>query len=319
MDEASRELIKTLIVLGATAVVCGYWARQTRLSLTARRLLRVVLGLLAVGAVAGYFEFGWRRFGIYLNPHDFFHHYIATKYAREIGYQRQYRCALIADMEERRVFPLSSSIRNLKNDKFIAARAVLKHPNACKRRFTEERWREFKKDVLYFQSLVPRSKWKHMLRDKGYNGTPVWTMMTALWTTRVPTDSPLGMAFLACLDPILLGLMFTLIGLSFGIDALLLTVIFYGTNFTMSFVHIKGALLRLDWLVALVLCICLVKQKRYKLAGGCLAYAALMRIFPVIFAFGLLSVMAWQLLGRTFGAAASRIPGAGRCGRCPHR
>ncbi len=44
-------------------------------------------GLIALAAVSvfAYFEFGWKRFDMYMNPHDVYHYYMGAKYSREHG------------------------------------------------------------------------------------------------------------------------------------------------------------------------------------------------------------------------------------------
>jgi hypothetical protein len=53
--------------------------------------------------------------------------------------------------------------------------------------------------------------------------------------------------------------------------------------------------LRLDWLVAVVIGICMLKRDRFALAGACIGYAASVRVFPMLFLAGpaLLAVKAW--------------------------
>ena len=44
-------------------------------------------------------------------------------------------------------------------------------------------------------------------------------------------------------------------------------------------------MLRFDWLVALVVAVCMLKMKKHGVAGALIAYASLNRIFPAIFFF----------------------------------
>jgi poly-gamma-glutamate synthesis protein (capsule biosynthesis protein) len=66
----------------------------------------------------------------------------------------------------------------------------------------------------------------------------------------------------------------------------------------MSFVHVKGGFLRLDWLAAAVIAMCLIKKERYKTAGAVFAYAAASRIFPVIFLLGLGAIGLWHVASK---------------------
>ncbi|MCF6286756.1 MAG: CapA family protein, partial [Candidatus Hydrogenedentes bacterium] len=290
-----RECIKALLASGAIALLVIY-GMQIRHGL--RKKLWVTgtaLFLIAVAAVAGYFEFGWKRYNTFMNPHDFYHYYTGTKYAPELGYYNQYAASLLADQEQKKVFDTNKAVRNLQTHGYTPTAEVFKNQDVIKGRFSPERWEDFKKDILYFQEKVPRAKWNRMLRDKGYNGTPVWSMVTGALTNAISTDSEGGMTFLFALDPIILGIMFLAIWWAFGPWAALFAVASFGTNFS-AFVHIKGGLLRMDWVVCLIISMCMVHKKHFKTAGVVLAYAAAARVFPAVFAFGLGALACWELL-----------------------
>lgn len=293
---AFRELLKSLLAEGALAILIIY-AICVRQRLQSRMWpLLVALILIGAGSIASYYEFGWVRYGRFMNPHDFYHYYTGAKYAPEIGYYNQYSASLLADLEGKKVYDTKQPIRNLATHGYTPVKDVLANKDAIKGRFTPERWEEFKRDIVYFQGLVPKGKWQDMLRDKGYNGTPVWSMIAGVLTNLVPTSSKAGMQFLVALDPLILLGMFLLIWRAFGPWCALFALAFFGTNFALAFVHIKGALLRMDWVACLVASMCLLHLKHYKSAGAVLAYAAAARIFPAIFAFGIGALLCWEFL-----------------------
>lgn len=295
-SSALRELLKALLAEGALAILVIY-AICMRQRLQARMTpLLVALVLLGAGAVAAYFEFGAVRYGRYMNPHDFYHYYTGTKYAPELGYHNQYAASLLADLEGKKLYNVKQPIRNLATHGYTPVKEVLENKEAIKGRFTPERWEAFKRDIVYFQDMVPKAKWQDMLRDKGYNGTPVWSMVAGVLTNLVPTDNEAGMRFLVALDPLILLGMFLLIWRAFGPWCALFALVFFGTNFALAFVHIKGALMRMDWVACLVASMCLLHLKHYKTAGAVLAYAAAARVFPAIFAFGMGALLCWELL-----------------------
>jgi poly-gamma-glutamate synthesis protein (capsule biosynthesis protein) len=74
----------------------------------------------------------------------------------------------------------------------------------------------------------------------------------------------------------------------------------------MTFVHIKGAFLRLDWVVCLVVSTCLLKKGWYKTAGALMAYSALARVFPAIFLFGIGVKFGFRCLNYAVEAVRSR-------------
>lgn len=293
------KLMMRLVLAGAGVVAAfALWivAYRDVTRKAAVRILGLILAVMAVISTGIYFEFGLFRYGRYINPHDTFHYYMGAKYSREIGYSHLYASALVADMDGRRLYSPNSTIRSQKDYGYTPVRTVLAEADRYRAMFSPERWQEFKKDIEFFQSIMPREKWNAVLKDKGYNATPVWNMVARFLSNHFPTQSWMSMWFLLGLDLLLLTVMFLLVYAAFGWNAAMLAIVFWGINFFMSFVHIKGAFLRLDWVTLLVMAICLLKLERYKTAGVLAAYAALARVFPVVFVFGVGAKMIWEFL-----------------------
>lgn len=312
-DPAQRHMLK-IAIAGAAIVLAAFWWLVKRG--TIRGVFRVIFDVLLVAvagaAVFAYFEFGWLRYGQYMNPHDVYHYYMGAKYSQEHGYFNLYRCSYIADREMRGVFK-KSAIRNLDTHGYESVAQVWANREKCKAAFTPERWQEFKADIRYFQSVMPTYKWQQVLGDKGYNATPVWNALARLLTENAPTNNRWAMRFLTYIDLVLLVVMFGFVWAAFGWRVMLFAIIFHGTNYFMAFVHIKGAFMRLDWIAGLVIGLCLLKLRWYKTAGGVLAYAGMARVFPVIFVFGigvkaLFNGLAWlrdRIFRRPNGVALS--------------
>lgn len=264
-----------------------------------RKWLAGLLVVLAGISSLAYFDFNYYpKFGRFMNPHDFFHYYLGAKYSREVGYYNLYPCAILADAEDNPTLSYTS-YRRMENYKLEKAQNVQNPARAAAYRkpFTEARWREFTKDVRYFRNLLGK-RWPNVMGDKGYNATPVWNMTARALASVVPTDNNEGMALLVCLDVMFLLAMFVMVHRAFGWRTCLFTVIFVGTCFPLSFTHIRGAFMRLDWVAALVIGMCLIKLARYKTAGVFMAYAGMARIFPVVFVFGLLAKSLCDLVVR---------------------
>jgi len=62
-----------------------------------RGMLVAVLVLLAALALWNYVGMGAFRYGRYLNAYEFYHYYMGSKYAREIGYTNLYNASVVAD------------------------------------------------------------------------------------------------------------------------------------------------------------------------------------------------------------------------------
>ncbi len=259
--------------------------------------------LLTTAAVAmvNYLDYFNFRYGRYLNAYEHYHYYLGTKYAQEIGYTGLYAASLIADDETGRKYNNDKkSIRNLATGGYINVDEVLKNRDQYKSRFSPERWQEWLKDVSFFKKELVAGRWNGILRDKGYNASPVWTMVIGgLLTTQISTDSERGMNFIACVDLMLISTAFLCVWWAFGARAALLMLILLGTHYMMHFSHMKGALVRTDFAMALVIAVCMLKKQHYMMAGALCAYSILARIFPGVFLFGLGAKFFWELFRLT--------------------
>ncbi|HUW60953.1 MAG TPA: CapA family protein [Candidatus Bathyarchaeia archaeon] len=276
-----------IVALVLLLQLLGVKSRKVRWAVTA---LLTVAGAVAV---ASYLEFGQFRYDRYINPHDVFHYYMGSKYSREIGYSHLYASALVADSQMNSVYDRNRSIRSQEDYGYIPARMVLKDSAKYEGLFTPRRWVEFKRDIAFFQSRMPKAKWNNVLRDKGYNATPVWNMVARALANTFDTSSINALLFL---DLAMLAAMLVMIWAAFGWNVAMLAAVFFASNFFMSFVHIRGAFLRLDWVALLVMSVCALKLGWYKTAGGMMAYAALARVFPTVFVFGIGACFVWDVI-----------------------
>jgi hypothetical protein len=254
----------------------------------ARGFLLALLAVTALLSVQNYRATDYYRYGSYLNAYEFFHYYLGSKYQGELGSTRLYAAALVADDETGLKWKhASGTIRELATGGYVKAEDVLKNREVVKQRFSPGRWEAFKKDVVWFKNRMVASRWAGVLRDKGYNGTPVWGMVVGtLFTNRVSTGTDAGMMCLALLDPLLILLAFCAVAWAFGPRAALFMIILLGTSYMMKWWHMKGALLRTDYAVCMLLCACFLKKRWYATAGVFLAWSALSRIFPAVLLFG---------------------------------
>jgi len=263
-----------------------------------QRLLIGVLGVSAVLAVATYVDFGVFRYGTYLNEWDFYHYYVGTKYAHELGYTNLYGATLAADLEGGlRYHNPRNEIRDLGTAELRSVAEVAAEGARYRGRFSEQRWREFVADVTWFKMQLPPQRWSLILADHGYNGTPAWSFLVGgLVTRNLSVRNPISRWLMLALDPLLLLVAALAVAWAFGLRTALVMVIFIGTHYLFSWGHLKGALLRTDFAMASVLAVCLVKRRHYCIAGGLLGWAILSRIFPALLLVGPIVLFAWRLL-----------------------
>jgi hypothetical protein len=320
-------VLARVLAVVAILVVAGFVALERpwvirRLSTAARqmgrRVLVGVLGVSAVLAVATYVDFGVFRYGTYLNEWDFYHYYVGTKYARELGYTNLYGATLAADQEGGlRYHNPRNAIRDLSTAELRDVGGVAAESARYRSRFSDPRWREFVADITWFKMQLPAHRWSLVLADHGYNGTPAWSFVVGgLVSRHLSVRNPISRWLMLALDPLLLLAAVVGVARAFGLRTAFIMVIFVGTHYLLSWGHLKGALLRTDFAMASVLAVCLVKQRHYKIAGVLLGWAVLSRIFPAFLLVGPSVLFLWrfartrcmdrQLLG-LLGACAATL------------
>jgi hypothetical protein len=105
------------------------------------------------------------------------------------------------------------------------------------------------------------------------------------------------MQLIASLDLILTGMAFVCLWWAFGPEVALLWLAFFGSHYLIStHMTLRAAFLRLDWVMCLVMAVCMLKKGGPATAGALVAYAALVRVFPLVFLFGIIAVAAWDLI-----------------------
>src|SRR5262249_2721102 len=121
--------------------------------------------------------------------------------------------------------------------------------------------------------------------DHGYNPSPLWTAVARLFAARADaSDGTLGA--LALLDLALLALVFVALGRTYGGRVVCLALIVFGLGYAWRWDWVGGGFLRQDWLVAVGLATCALRTRRAATAGALLAYASLVRVFPLAFLLG---------------------------------
>jgi hypothetical protein len=243
------------------------------------RASRALLGSAALLCAFAWINFGTFRYHDVTHVWEVYHYYVGAKYFPELGYQRLYVCSAVAEAEDEGAPSLKDRrIRDLATNQIAFAEAVLADPAACRKHFSEARWRSFRSDVRVFRERLGGA-WNEALLDHGFNATPVWTLAGSLLANAVPA-TPLGIAALVACDFALilgaLGLLFA----GFGFEAGCLAVIFFGGNAFSRYAWTGGAFLRYDWFFWALAGVWALRRERPVLAGFALSYAALLRIFP---------------------------------------
>ncbi|MFT3765570.1 MAG: hypothetical protein QM820_08660 [Minicystis sp.] len=287
----SPALVLLKLALAVLGVLLVAWRRRER-ARSPSKAFRVVLALGALAGVYGYY--GQPRLG-WIGYWDIYHHYLGAKYAPELGYDKLYGATIAADDDGPRMFADLDRVRDIRTQRYLTPRALLARRDHFTSGFTPARWAAFRRDLGWFQARIDHDTWIGILADRGYHPTPAWDRLAGFIAARVPLDSPGAMLALTLPDQILMLAAFGALLWAYGPVTLGFFLIAFGAS-PLHLLPLKGAFLRVDWLAALLVSMAAYRRRRHALAGATLAYAALMRVFPVVFAGGVLARAAWTLV-----------------------
>jgi hypothetical protein len=268
-----------ILLLLALASLCLSLA----LSVTVSRRLRILSFVVLVGALIGYPNFGAfhpKHSGYrpgHIHYYDAFHYFMGAKYFPELGYSGLYEATLVA-AHDLGTLNTIAAIRDLTTYTLRPAGSV--HADAVRARFSKERWRQFKDDLIYFGPRI--DAWPELLIDRGYNDPPPRALLLHGLVDRLPA-SPLTLNLLTSLDYVVVMVAFAVAWRAFGAIPTTLALAFFALSFFARFDWIGGALFRWDWIAALLLGAAAYARGQGTVAGVCLGYAALARIFPMLF------------------------------------
>lgn len=281
IDNPMMVLIKGITAGLGTLVLLWYWLTRKRPE-SFRRTRDVALAFLGVFSFFSWWNLGHYHFDHYEHIWEHYHYYMGAKYGPELRYSRLYECTAAADMQDGlRARVKKRKIRDLaETNELGTADAIVKDPTRCTSHFSEARWEEFRKDNRFFRGRFSADRWDQSQNDHGYNGTPVWAIVGRLLTDNFGELSWNKIKAIAWIDSAILVAMWGVVWWAFGWRATCAALIYWGTNFPARFYWNGGSMLRYDWLVWLVVGVCLLKKEKHFSAGAALTYATLLRIFP---------------------------------------
>jgi len=278
-DNLKLWFVKTgLATIGLIWLVWN-WFTSKKQSIKASRNLGTEFIILGTVSCFAWFNLTTFHNGNFYHYWEFFHYYMGSKYQPELGYVSLYDASVIADWEHGyKKSVRSRHIRDLSDNSMIPATQVLDDSTTIKEQLGK-RWKAFKSDALWFRGQMSEDRWKDMHQDHGFNATPVWTIVGKT-LTNTGSINKTQIFWLSLIDPILIIIMWILVAWAFGWEVFSLALIFWGTNLVANFHWTGGSFLRQNWLVFLVIGICLLKKQKNAGGGFMLLYSAFLRIFP---------------------------------------
>jgi hypothetical protein len=302
------DIAKTAIAITAAGCVFYESYRAGLYRPIAERWKKWVGVSLGVAAIVAYYNGLKPGYPHFVHRHDVYHYYMGSKYFPEIEYKRLYKCGVIAQDElgvvlfktddgrqlridmKAEVRHADKKIRNLGGDNLLMpVTQVLENPDECKSHFTPERWERYKEDVKFFRVVSDQGYWESMQHDHGYNPPPVWMIMGRVFGELHPATMGY-LKFLASLDVLYILGTFAVLWWAFGWRVGAVGAIFWGCQSSAPSYWTEGAFLRQDWLFYLILSMCFIRKRYYKLGGAAVVYAGLLRIFPGLIVIGLFTV-----------------------------
>jgi len=225
----------------------------------------------------------------YVQTWNTFHYYIGAKYSDELGYFNLYSCTLLADNESQNFFSTTVNVRNLYSYEIVKKENL---PLCPKENFTLERWEAFKNDITFMQREFPNpyqnksELWNSILSDKGYNPSPLWTLIGSFIANNISLQNSLGLKIIFNLDFILVLLAILYIGKLFDTKTSILMTLFMTLSFG-SYGLLLGNFLQYLWLFFIILGVCFWKEKKQLASAFCFSFAIMTRVFPMFLLAGL--------------------------------
>ena len=278
------------VVLVVAAAVVGKrrdsmrfpWRRGNVGRGVAEKTVFTVLACACLFGAFNYYKFNPASFTGVNDYMDVTYYYTNSKYFDELGHYDLYSAILIADQEGPKRLRRIQRFRDLHTYQFTTRKAELTQDRIAeiKGQFTPERWEEFKADVNFLTQHY--HNWDYLLSDRGYNPPPTWTVVGSILSRSTSIEK---MKLITMVDFILIAATFVLIGWAYGTWVVLFAFLWFVSTFSGRWPILGQALLRFDWLAALVMSVCFLKLCRPVAAGALMAYSAASRVFPAIFFF----------------------------------
>ncbi|HVR62294.1 MAG TPA: discoidin domain-containing protein [Polyangia bacterium] len=316
VEEPEQFVLRTVVAAIALVAVVREWRGRGKWAVD-RRLITGILCLLSVVSVMCFYHLGMPQFRdnskhrrTLVHPWDMRVYFPVAKYFRELRFDGLYLASVAAYLDNNNVPPERIArvrLRDLRDNHMRTVSDLVDEIQGVRKRFTPERWDEFKKDMRYFQDVMGGGDYLGSLQDHGGNATPVW-IMQAYFLFRHAPASEMTLTLAGLIDPLLLIITFIVIGRTFGLRAMLMTMIMFGvTDYSRFGTNVMGSTLRQDWMCGMALAACAFKRRRYALGGGLVAYAGLIRAFPALAAFMMCAPGIWWVIETVRGE--KKLPG----------
>lgn len=248
---------------------------------------KLIIGATVLLSFGVFHNLGAFRGGTFVHYGEMFHYYLGAKYFNEVGYDDFYNAVIVADAQQDNALTALPFYTDLRTYQNTPRETALRDIPRIRSLFSEARWNTFKDDVAFFKDAtgMPRSPGLiFLLMDHGYNASPLSTLVLGTLANAVPVTH---LSLLAALDVLLVAAMIVLVFRTFGFEMGALFSVYFFVNILSGYDHVSGSLLRYDWLLYVVVAVCLLAKERFASAAFFLTLAAMLRVFPALLFFGI--------------------------------
>jgi hypothetical protein len=285
---------RLVISLIAAGWVLARWLTNPRSRIERAILMVPLVALLVVSVKVEMYQKTVKMYsGSWFKVWTVYHYYMGSKYFDEVGYYDLYLQTIVADREDWNRTREVDRVCDQRSYRFRDVEEML--PPGPNPEFTAERWREFKRDLRAFTGRTGRDLWPSLMRDRGYNASPFWTVVGGSLSNRLSIRSKPEYLVLMSADLILYLVAFVILAWAFGPERAMLATIAV-ILMPVSFGRLVGGFLRHDWLAAIFIGAALVERRRPVAAGISFGYAAMARAFPALLLAGLAVPIARRVL-----------------------
>lgn len=296
------EQIRIWLLLSGVSLVI-FW------SITPKRVRVALLIALSFLCTFNYLRFGDSVITDRLNSYDVLHYYLSAKYFDNVGYYNLYPAMILADKESG---PFSSKIHRYRYQdadgyqKRSIPHALKEGKKIKSEKFTPQEWKEFVHDFKHIQRDFQLTKhlWKHIITDRGFNGTTVWIMLFRPIAKIFPVEY---IKLLSLTDIAFLGIALFLVARTYSLATALWGLIFFTTTFSLRWAMPGTMFFRYDWVALLMLAMVFLKRNKNYISGACIGLASLIKLFPVAWIFLLALKGGIELTGKKLNKGLLKI------------
>ncbi len=239
--------------------------------------------LVATLSLAGWFRLGtFQGGGRVLHAWDLTHYYLGSKYFPELGYTELYRCLAAWERQQGRgVLVDQASVRNLDDNVAYRGGWTNTPGGTCRSQFTSDRWPEFGGDADQLRRQFVFRRLHDVLKDHGYNATPLQTsMLWGLGGWRPPRPGQLSL--LALLDFAALAGAVWALWWGLGPIAGAAGSVLIGFGDPWAYTWTGGSMGRHVWLLALCLGLAHLAKRRWLTGFFLVTVSGMLRLFPLL-------------------------------------